>query len=175
MKREKKQFTGVDKKNAAVCGLYCEACSLFIATAEEPARLKGLAARFQLSEEAIRCYGCRSNKRWPYCEKCKMFECATKRGIDFCIECDEYPCDDLKQFQAAMPHRIDLWDDLKRIKTIGYENWLREIRDNYTCPQCQSINSAYDLKCRKCGGEPSCAYVGRHKKEIEQYLKNQNR
>jgi hypothetical protein len=119
MKREKKQFTGVDKKNAAVCGLYCEACSLFIATAEEPARLKGLAARFQLSEEAIRCYGCRSNKRWPYCEKCKMFECATKRGIDFCIECDEYPCDDLKQFQAAMPHRIDLWDDLKRIKTIG--------------------------------------------------------
>ena len=77
----------VDKKLAAVCGLYCEACTLFIATKEDPARLKGLAARFQLSEEAIKCYGCRSAKRGPYCEKCKMFACAAERGIDFCIEC----------------------------------------------------------------------------------------
>ena len=165
-------FSGeADKAVAAACGLYCEACTLFIATKEDPVRLKGLAARFQLTEEAIKCYGCRSTKRGPYCETCKMFSCAAERGIDFCVECREYPCAALKQFQSERPHRIELWDDLERIRAMGYEHWLKDIPGNYTCPQCQSINSAYDLKCRKCNEEPSCDYVAKHKQEIEQFLK----
>ena len=161
----------LDKKLAAVCGLYCEACTLFIATKEDPERLKALAARFQISENEIKCYGCRSDKRGPYCETCKMFPCAAERGIDFCIECAEYPCNDLKQFQSERPHRIELWEDLERIREIGYKNWLNEVRGKYTCPQCRSINSAYDLKCRKCGHEPSCGYVSKHKQAIEETLK----
>ena len=162
----------LDKNVAAVCGLYCEACTLFIATTEDPARLKALAARFQLSEEAIKCYGCRSAKRGPYCENCKMFACAAERGIDFCSECEAYPCDDLKQFQSERPHRIELWADLDRIKAVGYRQWLKEKRENYTCPRCNIINSAYDLKCRKCNEEPSCNYVAKHKQAIEQSLLN---
>lgn len=161
-----------DKKLAAVCGLYCKACSLFIATNEDPARLKELAARFKLSEETTKCYGCRSTKRGPYCATCKMFACAAERGIDFCVECDEYPCRDLKQFQSERPHRIELWDDLERIGAVGYKQWLQEMSENYSCPQCRAINSAYDLKCRKCGEEPSCGYVAKHQQEIERFLKS---
>jgi hypothetical protein len=131
-----------DKKFAAVCGLYCEACSWFIATNEDPGRLKKLAVLHNCSEEEGKCYGCRSDKRTLYCEKCKMFACAAERGIDFCSECVEYPCDDLKQFQSAMPHRIELWASLERIKSIGYEKWLKEMRKDYTCPRCRSINTA---------------------------------
>ena len=172
MQKEENHSGELDKKLAAVCGLYCEACSWFIATIEDPERLKRLAAQLHYSEEESKCYGCRSDKRLSYCEKCKMFACAAERGIDFCGQCDEYPCDDLKQFQAAMPHRIELWVNLERIKSVGYKQWLKEIRENYACPHCQIINSAYDLKCRKCGKEPSCSYVAKHKHEIEQYLKN---
>jgi len=161
-----------DKNLAAVCGLYCEACTLFIAAKEDPERLKRLAAQFQISEEATKCYGCRSDKRLPYCQKCKMFACAAEKGIDFCSECTDYPCNDLKLFQSERPHRIELWDNLERIKAIGYQQWLKEIRKHYTCPQCSTINSAYDLKCRKCGEEPSCDYVEKHKQEIEQVLAN---
>jgi hypothetical protein len=169
---EKNQPGESDKNLAAVCGLYCEACSLFIATKEDPARLKKLAIRFQLSEEEMKCYGCRSDKRGPYCEKCKMFPCAAEQGIDFCVECKQYPCGDLKQFQSERPHRIELWDDLAQMRAGGYQHWFKDIRGNYTCPQCRSINSAYDLICRKCGQEPSCGYVSRHKQEIEKFLKN---
>lgn len=171
MQKAKNHSSELDKKYAAVCGLYCEACSWFIATTEDPERLKRLAAHLHFSEEESKCYGCRSEKRLPYCEKCKMFACAAERGVDFCSECEEYPCDELKRFQSAMPHRIELWDNLERIKTIGYKHWLKEIRGNYTCPRCQSINSTYDLKCRKCGEEPSCNYVAKHQQVIEQYLK----
>lgn len=161
-----------DKKIAAVCGLYCEACSWLIATAEDPERLMRLAAQRNWSVEESKCYGCRSEKRLPYCEKCKLFSCAVKRGIDFCSECEEYPCQDLKQFQSERPHRIELYENLDRLKSIGYKKWLKEIRENYSCPRCQVINSTYDLKCRKCGAEPSCNYVAKHKQEIEQFLKN---
>jgi hypothetical protein len=171
MQKEKDHPEKSDKTLAAVCGLYCEACTLFIATKEDPARLKKFAARFQLSEEEVKCYGCRSEKRVPSCEKCKMFSCAAERGIEFCIECKDYPCADLKQFQSERPHRIELWDDLVQIRLMGYEHWLEDIRGNYTCPQCKTINSAYDLKCRKCGEEPSCSYVAKHKKAIEQVMK----
>ena len=173
MQKEAKHSGESDKTVAAVCGLYCEACTLFIATKEDPERLKSLAARFQLSEEAVKCYGCRSTKRGPYCERCKMLACAAERGRDFCSECSEYPCSDLKQFQSERPHRIELFDDLAQIKAMGYQRWLRDIRQSYTCPQCGSINSAYDSTCRKCGEEPSCNYVAKHKQEIEQFLKKQ--
>ena len=172
MKDNENHSGELDERLAAVCGLYCGACTLFIATKEDPARLKGLAARFQLSEEAVKCYGCRSDKRGPYCEKCKMFACAAERGIEFCVDCMEYPCDELKQFQSERPHRIELWEDLERIKAIGYKRWLKEVRENYACFQCRSINSAYDLKCRKCGEEPSCGYVAKHRQIIEQFLKS---
>jgi len=160
----------LDKKFAAVCGLYCEACTIFIATNEDPARLKTLAALFQLSEEELKCGGCRSDKRTPYCENCKMFACATERGIDFCVECTEYPCNELKQFQSEAPHRLELWEDLEQIRAIGHERWLNEVNKKYSCPYCQSINSAYDLKCRKCGREPSCRYVAKHRSAIEPFL-----
>jgi predicted RNA-binding Zn-ribbon protein involved in translation (DUF1610 family) len=170
MLMEEKQPGALDKKLAAVCGLFCPACSLFIATTEDPAKLKGLAKRFELPEETIKCYGCRSDKRGPYCQTCKMSACSAERGIDFCVQCPDYPCEELKQFQSAMPHRIELWDDLERIKAVGYEEWLKEKRAHYGCPQCGSLNSTYDLKCRKCGRESSCDYVAEHRKEIEDFL-----
>ena len=170
MQEKENKYSKPDKKIAAVCGFYCEACSWFIATTEDPERLKRLAAQFGFSEEEARCYGCRSDKRLPYCADCKMSACAAERGIDFCSECDAYPCADLKDFQSVMPHRIELWESLDKIKSIGYEKWLKEVRKDYTCQQCHVINSTYDLKCRKCGEEPSCSYVAKHKHEIEEFL-----
>jgi hypothetical protein len=172
MQNEENQSKGLDKQIAAVCGLYCKACTLYIATTEDPARLKGLAELFQVSEETVRCYGCRAEKRGPYCAECKMFACSAEQGIDFCVECETYPCDDLKAFQSAMPHRVDLWDELERIKNVGYEQWLTQVCENYACPQCGSVNSAYDLVCRTCNNEPSCEYVARNRGAIEQYLKS---
>lgn len=172
MQKEENNVGAGEKKFAAVCGLYCEACSWFIATTEEPERLKRLAAELNYSVDEGKCCGCRSDNKLPYCDSCKMFACAAERGIDFCSECEEFPCDDLKQFQAGMPHRVELWDNLKRIRAVGYKQWLNEIRENYTCPRCKTINSTYDRKCRKCDGVPSCQYAARHKQIIEQYFKN---
>jgi len=172
MQHDEKQMANGDKTLAAVCGLYCEACTLYIASTEDPTRLAFLAERFGMPEEELKCFGCRSHKRGLYCQTCTMFTCAAEKGIDFCVDCDEYPCDHLKQFQSERQHRNELWNDLAQIKEKGWEYWLQNNRAEYACPQCDTINSAYDLKCRKCGHEPSCNYVAKHKEAIEQVLKN---
>ncbi len=161
-----------DRRLAAVCGLYCGACSWFLATREDPGWLRRLGAQFGYSEDESRCRGCRSDTRLPYCRQCGLSACAAKRGIEFCSQCEEYPCGELRQFQSAMPHRIELWANLERVASAGHGQWLEEIRRRYTCPRCGTVNSAYNLKCRACGREPSCAYVAEHRKTIEDYLRN---
>lgn len=152
-----------NKTLAAVCGLYCPACTAFIATREDRQRLASLAARMGKTVDDVTCEGCRSNKRSFYCrELCTMKSCAERKGVDFCSQCDEYPCETLKVFQAAAPHRRELWTSLERIKEDGYEKWSRDMAALHACPNCGVLNSAYDLRCRSCGTAPSCEYTRRH-------------
>lgn len=145
-------------------------CTIFIGTQEDPDRLKEFTKHFPISVEELECEGCRAEKRCFYCKNnCKMVKCAAEKGLDFCGECPEYPCEELKVFQAAMPHRIELWKSQERIKKVGYEKWYTEMVEHYSCPECHTLNSAYDIACRKCGATPSCKYVSLHKDEIMQH------
>jgi len=162
------------KRLSAVCGLLCPSCTVYIATQEDPKRLENIARRNNLPIEEWECQGCRAEKRSHYCRNlCTMEPCARAKGIDFCIECDEYPCQELKKFQAEMPHRLELWESQQRIKEIGFEAWFEEMIRHYSCPDCGTINSAYDRVCRSCGRDPSCPYVERHGEEIRRFFQKE--
>lgn len=159
-----------DKNLAAVCGLFCGACSLYIGTTEDPARLKPIADRRGRSEAEVICYGCRSDQRSYYCATCEKVTCAAQKGADFCGECPDYPCDNLKAFQAEMPHRAELWQSLERIKQIGWGKWQQEMADRHSCRKCSTVNSAYDLTCRNCGAHPASDFVEAHQDAIRRHL-----
>lgn len=161
-----------DKKLAAVCGLFCPSCGSYIGTNEDPERLEALAQRLGRPVSDLECHGCRSEQRSFFCRtECKMAQCAAEKGIDFCGECTEYPCAELKEFQSKMPHRIELWNNHERIKEVGYEKWYEEMNEYYSCSECGTINSAYDLKgCRKCGNALANDYIRHHKDEIIKHL-----
>ena len=158
-----------EKQFAAVCGLFCPGCTLYIASTDDPERLTRLSGMFGLPEEEMRCHGCSSDVRGPVCQNCKFVACAAEKGIEFCAQCTDYPCEELKEFQAAMPHRADLFEDGQRIREAGFGKWFLEVRDKYTCPQCQVVNSAYDLVCRKCGNEPGSSFADRHRDAVEKH------
>jgi hypothetical protein len=155
---------------AAVCGLPCEACSIYIGSQEDPERLARFAARVGWDIAEAHCDGCRAEVRTPYCRTCGLYACATRRRHDFCIECEDYPCADLEAFKQERPHRIEIYDNLARIRGIGVEEWLAEARERYSCPECGTVNSAYDVKCRSCGHEPGSAYVAAHRDAILEAL-----
>lgn len=147
---------------AAVCGLYCAACSFYIGSHEEAERLAKLAERFGKTMDEVYCDGCRGERRTFYCQTCSLFRCAAERGVDFCSECADYPCADLKAFQAQLPHRLELWTSLESIRDRGWEAWEQDMDELYACPTCGVINSAYDLECRACGHEPGSRFAEKH-------------
>ena len=155
---------------ASVCGLFCRSCSVFIGSTEDPERLHRLAGLMGLSPEQVRCEGCRSAVLFAPCASCSFRDCAQSRGVAFCGACADYPCEDLKAFQAEKPHRRDLWKDQERIAQIGPEAWEEEQAIRYRCPACGTRNSAYDLACRGCGRDPSCPYVAEHREAVAGYL-----
>ena len=166
----KKDAYQPDKKLSAVCGLFCPACGIFIAQIESLEKRKKIAENLQVPVEALKCDGCRAKNRFTYYDTCRMAACAKEKGLDFCGECEEYPCTTLKEFQAAMPHRLELWQAQIRINDVGHEKWFKEMLEHYSCIRCNTINSAYHLSCRSCGATPSCTYVDLHKEEIMAYL-----
>ncbi len=156
---------------AAVCGLFCPACSIYIAAHETPEKRAEIARQRNRPVESLVCDGCRAERRYSYCESCALYACAMAKGVDFCGLCDDYPCADLEAFQAARPHRIELWEAQARIREVGYEQWFAEMTERYACPECGALNSAYHLACRACGAEPANAYVAEHQSEIVNWQK----
>jgi hypothetical protein len=156
---------------AAVCGLCCDVCSIFIASYEDPARLTLLAGRMGWTAEEAYCDGCRSDRLTPYCRECDLRTCAEQRGHAFCKECADYPCAELEAFRREKPHRAEIYQNLGRIAEVGVDDWLRETKDRYACPSCGTLNSCYDLKCRKCCHKPSCDFVDAHKELIGEALR----
>lgn len=170
MPAKKKNTPVADKKLTAACGLFCPACIVYIATRETPEKREKLSQTLKIPLEMLQCDGCRSARRFSYCQTCKLIVCAREKGLDFCGSCADFPCADLKEFQGGKPHRLELWQDQARIREAGYEAWFAEMLEHYSCPQCGTVNSAYHLSCRECGAAPGNAFTAAHKDAILRHL-----
>mgnify|MGYP000859595681 FL=1 len=162
-----------DKTLVSVCGLFCASCGIYNATCQDDTEtLKRIADRMKVPYDEIRCEGCRSQTRTAYCKNCFMQQCAASKKIDFCGECAEYPCPELKDFQSKMPHRAELWKSQQRIKEVGWENWYGEMLQHFTCSQCGSLNGWYDITCRVCGYVPGSTFAQNNMEALKTAFKS---
>ncbi|MDF2523678.1 MAG: putative redox protein regulator of disulfide bond formation [Clostridiales bacterium] len=161
----------LESKDHAKCGLYCPACSAYIATREEPERLDVIANRLNLTREDLMCKGCGSEQVSYFCRTCDIKSCANEKGYQGCAECIDMPCDKVLSFQrSGKPHRLEVVNSLNTLKEHGFKEWQEEQFMEYACQKCKTINSAYDLQCRKCRNEPGNLFVERHKEAISKHL-----
>jgi hypothetical protein len=170
MTHKKEKPVQPDKALTAACGLFCPSCMVYIASRETPENREKIAQTIGLPADTLFCDGCRSDRRYVYCNSCKMIACVAEKGIDFCGQCNEYPCAELKKFQSEAPHRLELWDAQSRIKDKGWEKWFWEMLEHYSCSKCATINSAYNLACRKCGTFPGSDYARLHQNEMADFM-----
>lgn len=155
---------------SSFCGLFCESCPLYVGTMYEPETLKFLVNRFGKSVDDLRCRGCRSEVNSFYCADCTIRKCVKGKGLNFCSECDDYPCEFLKEFQIAMPHRAELFQSLDILRKSGYAAWCMKMEEDYCCKECGTINPVYDLKCRICGRTPPNPFSERNMPRIMKAL-----
>jgi hypothetical protein len=77
------------------CGVDCEDCIAHLAKENTPERTRLLGAGFKA--ETLPCPGCRplQGKCPVIGGSCETYACFEKKGITFCYECSQFPCDKL--------------------------------------------------------------------------------
>ncbi|MCD6570163.1 MAG: DUF3795 domain-containing protein [Deltaproteobacteria bacterium] len=131
----------MDYRNmTAPCGLDCFNCPMFLAKTNAELRKK-IAQGMHLPMEKAMCNGCRNEKGTigflGMIEPCSAYKCTQKRGIDFCFECPDFPCDHLHPYAdkaSLVPHNTKVFN-LCIIKKMGLDRWAKEkaksVKDTY--------------------------------------------
>ena len=127
---------------AGPCGFYCGTCRHYLA------RAKGLLKEKNLKHG---CRGCRlQDKNCAFIKKgCALIR---KKEIEFCFECKDFPCANLKKLDQRhlRDDNIHMIDNLHRIKKIGAKQWLKEQEDKWSCQKCGGNICVMDRECYDC-------------------------
>jgi len=143
------------------CGIYCGACEVMNAKSdEEKARVMNLYDNQpgwpHPTPEQIHCSGCKTDDVFVNCSKCPFRSCAKSKEVEFCIECDEFPCEPYNQLETAagqMPLLMHLKANTRNqeyIKANGVDKWLADQETKWKCPSCGVSFSWYAEECTSC-------------------------
>lgn len=91
--------------NVAYCGIICTECPLYIATQKNDFEMKKkIQSEYEelyhrpFDLEDIKCYGCKSDKKFFLSNKCNITPCNKNKGIDTCSQCNNHPCKRIEKF-----------------------------------------------------------------------------
>ena len=115
-------------------------CSKYLANENEKLR-NTIAERLNITLEKAVCGGCRNENGTitflNMTEPCSVYKCSENRGINFCYDCSEFPCDHLHPYAdkaSQFPHNTKVFN-LCLIKKMGLEAWAKEkakaVKDTY--------------------------------------------
>jgi hypothetical protein len=106
----------------AVCGLVCEGCDMMEATTN-PELAQKIADWFKrernedVAAEQIRCAGCKGDRDLHWSADCWILLCCVdQKGLDFCYDCEEFPCDRLGAWGEQNDRYGEALERLKRMQ-----------------------------------------------------------
>jgi len=118
-------------EKVSYCGLYCGCCVMeearvlsdalrkriefFGKYEDQVPELRGNWRSFMKVLEFFgqKCNGCRHGGRDP---NCRIKVCAQERGVFFCGECDDFPCEKIGRYEKS----------IEEIMKMGMEKWLEK-------------------------------------------------
>ena len=146
------------KERIGYCGLYCGCCIIYRAYHDRNLGLFEEAPvhfrhRFDLenaSQEQIACNGCRSPKPFAYCDTCQIRRCAQAKQLEWCFECEDFPCQRLYQFESFW--RMPLIGNLHLIRKLGVDKWMARQEKEWICDSCGNRLHWFSFGiCPRCG------------------------
>lgn len=110
------------------CGTFCGDCEIYIAYStnniEAQRRIAekyNKANNCSITPDKVKCLGCKGPAAGCWNGHCKNRACGEERGIEFCYQCREYPCDSLQEF---FDHHPEARENLRTISKIGPDAWV---------------------------------------------------
>lgn len=124
-------------KLIAPCGMNCGICYAYL-------------------REKNNCPGCRHIKtEMPVSiAGCKIRNCelVKNKELDFCFECEHYPCKNLKHLDIRYRAKYNMSeiDNLDFIKKEGIRKFLKKEDEKWSCPKCSGkicVHKGYCITC----------------------------
>jgi len=118
------------KALTAPCGLDCFNCEIHEDNLTGEVA-EAIARNLDVPSDEIACKGCREQDGKHFhlpLDGCATLNCVKARRVEFCFECNEFPCDFLAPMAdkaARYPHNMKLYN-LCRIKKVGLDRWIEE-------------------------------------------------
>ena len=171
--KSKGEAVGNEEHLAAACGIYCGACPAYLAKHGEDEQIKMKRQKKSSSglEKALKgippsnwmdgllCDGCLSGgKLAAHCQTCNIRLCALDKQKDLrCTDCNELPCYRITGLinMGGYLHRKEYLPNLKKIREMGVQKWIRYEEERWRCPKCRLPMSWYDAECLRCGAKRS--------------------
>lgn len=110
----------------------------------------GLCPRYQ-TDGASKCPGCSGEGFSTKHPACGILSCSQRKGIEYCYQCDEYPCkkyDGADQADSFITH-LKQFHDMQKAKTLGIGTYKNELDEkiailetlliNYNDGRCKSL------------------------------------
>lgn len=124
----------VDFKIVAPCGIDCFNCEMYEKNVTDAFQTR-LAGSLNVAKEEITCKGCIDGNQCLLLdlrgETCKTLSCVKEKGVNYCFECDNFPCENLMPIAdkaSIYPQNFKLYN-LCMMKKLGVQGWL-EIADD---------------------------------------------
>jgi len=117
----------------SVCGLNCAKCNIYLATHGDEELMNKIIEWFkkemnkEIKPNQITCEGCRGSLDVHWSPNCKMMLCAREKGLQYCFQCDDFPCSLVNKFGSdGIPHHERTVKNMKRMKEVGIDAWIEE-------------------------------------------------
>ena len=126
----------IKKELIAVCGLNCLACSAYL-------------------NKYTPCPGCNApseKQKRKSCVNCSKKECAHEKGLQWCFECDSFPCSKIRSISEryTTKYNVNLIENGQKAKE-SMNAFLAEQKEKFTCNICGGIIDQHKKICSECG------------------------
>ncbi|MDD4307560.1 MAG: DUF3795 domain-containing protein [Thermoplasmata archaeon] len=126
----------------APCGMNCGFCSAYLAYTHGLEKRKGTS----------HCTGCRArNKECSFIKK-RCPSGLSKNLIQFCYECDKFPCENLVKISSRYEknYNYNFIEALNFIRDKGMAAFLKREKKRWKCPDCGGVLCVHNGKCYRC-------------------------
>jgi len=118
----------------APCGMNCMVCYVHLKT-KKP------------------CHGCLVNdiNKPERCTKCEIKICANTRGLTYCYDCNDFPCNKIKNLEKSYKtrYKTSLIANSEFVKNKGLTSFMKLEREKWLC-SCNGVISLHDRYCSEC-------------------------
>lgn len=108
----------------------------------------GLCPRYQM-DGTSKCPGCSGEGFLTKHPACGILSCSQRKGLEYCYQCDEYPCkkyDGADQSDSFITHLKQLCD-MDKAKTLGIDAYRNELNEKISI--LETLLANYDDGRRK--------------------------